>query len=465
MRLGVLSAEFLLVSASPIAAAELKVGVAEVDITSPPGYRMSGYFNERLNTGVHDPLKAKALYLEQGDVRAALVFCDLIGMPGEITAKARELAQQQADVPGANILIAATHSHTGPLFSGVLRDFFHKRAVEQKGADPAEVVDYSAELAKKLAAVVAAARSAAKPGELAAAVVEQQGLSFNRRFHMKDGTVVFNPGKLNPNVVRVAGPIDPQLGVLVARDAAAKQPLGVLTVFALHLDTVGGTEYSADYPFYLEREVRAKLGPNVVSMFGNGTCGDINHVDVTNDRPQKGQEEAERIGVQLAKTVEAALPNVKPLAIPILAVRSTQVAVPLQRYPPEQFAAAEANLPKVGTRELSFLEQVEACKIVAVHKRAVEVLPLEVQVFRLDGQTVLVGLPGEVFVELGLAIKQASPYPTTLIVELSNDNPHYVPTQKAFAEGSYETVNSIVQSGGGEMLVDAAVKLLKELQQ
>jgi len=186
---------------------------------------------------------------------------------------------------------------------------------------------------------------------------------------------------------------------------------------------------------------------------------------VTNDRPQKGQEEAERIGVALAKTVEAALPSVKPLADPTLAVRSTQVAVPLQRYSAEQFAAAEANLPKVGTRELSFLEQVEACKIVAVHKRAVEVLPLEVQVFRLDGQTAIVGLPGEVFVELGLAIKQASPFPTTMIVELSNDNPHYVPTQRAFAEGSYETVNSIVQSGGGEMLVDAAAKLLKELKQ
>jgi len=88
-----------------------------------------------------------------------------------------------------------------------------------------------------------------------------------------------------------------------------------------------------------------------------------------------------------------------------------------------------------------------------------------VQIFRLDPETAVVGLPGEVFVELGLAIKQASPFPVTMIVELSNDNPHYVPTQKAFAEGSYETVNSIVQSGGGEMLVDAAVKLLKELKQ
>jgi hypothetical protein len=464
MRCGVLCVVLLGLNVWAAAAAELKVGVAEIDITPPPGYRMSGYFSERLNTGIHDPLKAKALYLEQGDQRAALVFCDLIGMPGSVAQRARELAQAKAEVPGANILIAATHSHTGPLFHGTLREYFHQRAIEQSGADdPAESVEYPAVLAEKIAQVVAVARAAAKPGELAAGAVEQQGLSFNRRFHMQDGRVVFNPGKLNPNIVRVAGPIDPQLGVLLVRDAQ-QQPLGVLTAFALHLDTIGGTDYSADYPFYLERELRAKLGPGLVSMFGAGTCGDINHVDVTNDRPQKGQAEAERIGVELAKTVSAALPGLHPLAGPALAVRSVKVDVPLQRYLPEQIAAAQANLAKVGTKELSFLEQVEACKIVAIRLRGVEVLPLEVQVFRLSPDVAVVALPGEVFVELGLAIKQASPFPVTMIVELSNDNPHYVPTQKAFAEGSYETVNSIIQSGGGEMLADAAVKLLKELK-
>ena len=465
MRRSVLGVFLALANVWAAAAAELQVGVAEVDVTAPPGYRMSGYFNERLNTGVHDPLKAKALYLEQGDQKAALVFCDLIGMPATVTQRARELAQAQAGLPGGNILVAATHSHTGPLFYGPLREYFHDRAVKLTGSDSAESVDYSALLAEKLAAAIVAAMTAAKPGELLAGAVEQQGLSFNRRCHMKDGSVVFNPGKLNPNIVRVAGPIDPQLGVLLARDAAQHQPLGILTVFALHLDTVGGTEYSADYPFYLERDLRAKFGAGLISMFGNGTCGDINHIDVTNDRLQKGQPEAERIGTALARTVETALPGLKPISLPALAVRSVKVDVPLQRYDPSQVETARGNMPKVGTRELSFLEQVEACKIVAIQQRGVDVLPLEVQVFRLSPEAALVALPGEVFVELGLAIKAASPFPLTMVVELSNDNPHYVPTQKAFAEGSYETVNSIVQSGGGEMLVDAAVKLLRELKQ
>ena len=73
------------------------------------------------------------------------------------------------------------------------------------------------------------------------------------------------------------------------------------------------------------------------------------------------------------------------------------------------------------------------------------------------------GLPGEVFVDLGLAIKRASPFKTTLVIELCQDAPGYIPTKKAFAEGSYETVNSRVAPGGGEKMVETAIRLLKEL--
>ena len=118
---------------------------------------------------------------------------------------------------------------------------------------------------------------------------------------------------------------------------------------------------------------------------------------------------------------------------------------------------------KVGTRELPFLKQVEAYKIMALQLLDGPTLAMEVQVFRLSDDVAIVGLPGEVFVELGLAIKRASPFKTTMVIELCNDAPGYVPTEKAFTEGSYETVNSRVQSGGGEMLVEAAGRLLKEL--
>ena len=233
-------------------AEELSAGVAVVDITPPVGYRLSGYFVERRSTGTHDPLLAKAIYFRQGETQAALVFCDLIGISRSVSQSARKLAAEQSGVPAENILIAATHSHTGPLYGGVLRDHFHAKAIAAHGTDDAEAVNYPEVLAKKLADAIAGAKNGATPATLAAGYAEQQGLSFNRRFHMKDGSVVFNPGKLNPNIVRVCGPIDPEVGLVLVKNAKG-DPLAAMTTFALHLDTVGGTEHSGDFPSYLAR--------------------------------------------------------------------------------------------------------------------------------------------------------------------------------------------------------------------
>jgi hypothetical protein len=445
-------------------AAEFLAGVAVVDITPPPAYRMSGYFNERLNTGTHDPLEAKALVLRQGEAQAALVFCDLIGISPGVSASAREKAAAKTGIPAAAILIHGTHSHTGPLYDGALRQHFHDIAVEKFGKDPQEVVDYPAHLVERIVEAIAQAHTGARPVSVHSGVALQRGLSFNRRFHMKNGTVVFNPGKLNPEIVKPAGPIDPDLSMVFFKTPDGKQNLAGLAVFALHLDTVGGTEYSADYPFYLERTLRQSLGNEFVSLFGNGTCGDINHIDVTHNRPQKGHDEAGRIGNALAETVRAELPGLKPAAAPMLAVKNAVVDVPLQQYTPGEIAQAKRDIFKVGTNQSSFLEQVKAVKIVNLQMRPAPTAPLEVQVFRIADDLAIVGLPGEVFVDLGLAIKRGSPFAKTLVVELCNDVPAYIPTKKAFAEGSYETVNSLVAPGGGELLVEAALRLLKELK-
>jgi len=446
-------------------AAEMEAAVAVMDITPPVGYRMAGYFSERLNTGTHDPLMAKAIVLRQGDQQAALVFCDLIGLPAELTGPVRRAAEEKTGIPAANIMIAATHAHTGPLFFGTLRRHFHEQATAKGGTDPHEKQDYSAQLAGKLVEVIATAKAAVKPVKLQAAIAKQQGLSFNRRFHMKDGSVRFNPGKLNPDIVRPAGPIDPDVGILLVRSAAGDRPLASLCVFALHLDTVGGAEYSADYPYFLEQSLRQKLGERFVSLFGNGTCGDINHVDVSHNRRQQGQEEAKRIGETLAATVQGGSASLKDLKGPSLAVRSEVVEAPLQQPTAEDIAWAEEAINKVGTKDLSFLDQVKAYKIKSLRSRGAKTLPMTVQAFRLGEDMAIVALPGEVFVDLGLAIKRASPFAVTLVVELANDSPSYVPTRKAFAEGSYETVNSRVQPGGGEMLVEAAGRLLKQLKE
>jgi neutral ceramidase len=440
--------------------AQLTAGLAVADITPPIGYRMSGYFNERLSTGTLNPLHAKAIVLRQGDASAAMVFCDIIGMSLDVSSRARRLAAERTGIPESNILIAATHSHTGPLYFGALRKHFHDTAVAEHGDDPCEKVDYAEELVGKLVGAITQANTAAKPVLLAAGSTDQQGLSFNRRFHMKDGTVRFNPGVLNPDIVGAAGPIDPEVGMVFFRDADGDCPIAAIINFALHLDTIGGTNYAADYPYYLEQLLREKYGDKFVLLFGTGTCGDINHIDVT----KKERLQTDYIGRSLAETVNAKKESLKIIPEPLLGVVTGIVEAPLQQFGPDKVAWARENIKKVGTKELSFLEQVEAYKILAIQMRRSRTIPLEVQVFRLSRDVAVVGLPGEVFVDLGLAIKQASPFATTLVIELCQDAPGYIPTKKAFAEGSYETVNSRVAPGGGEMIAEAAIRLLKELR-
>ena len=447
----------LVLSAVTVAAqdAPLQVGLAEIDITPPVGYRMDGYFTERLATGQRDPLKAKALVFQQGATRAAIVVCDLLGMPLSMSRDVRALAAKRTGIPASNIAIAATHTHTGPLFAGERARVFSEQAAAKFGKDPLAAVKYPEELRDKLVEVIAAASARVSPAGMELLVTAEDRISFNRRFHMKDGTVRFNPGVQNPEIVRPAGPIDPALPfVMFKKDG---KPVGSLTVFALHLDTVGGTEYSADYPGQLAAELGREFGDGFISVFGTGTCGDINHIDVSGRR----RYDARLLGRQLGIDILSARSRT-PLDRPTLAVASTRLSLPLRSVSSAQAAQAKANMAKVGTSELPFLAQVETVTTLDLLRRGAT-LDAEVQVVRLHPDIAIVLLPGEVFVDLGLAIKLGSPFAHTLVIELSNDNPAYLPTEKAFKEGSYETVNSRIAPGGGERLVEAAIQLLKEL--
>ena len=450
-----------LLSATAVAWSDpLRAGIGLADITPPIPYRMSGYFSERLSTATKDPLFAKAIVFRQDGAACAVVFCDIIGMSPQVTKAARERASQATGIPAANIVIAATHSHTGPLYFGALRAHFHDRAIQQVGRDPYETVDYPALLVERLVDSIAQADARLQPVEIKSGYADERRLSFNRRFHMRDGSVRFNPGQQNPDIVRVAGPTDPQVGTVTLARPGTPKPFAVLVSFALHLDTVGGTEYSADYPKYLQDGLRTEFGPDFSCLFGTGTCGDINHIDVST----KGRRGAQEIGSMLAATVSEKI-NSGTLATAegSLAVRTGQVVVPLQEYSPAEIDEARRHMDLIGTRELAFLDQVKAFKIMALQLREGKTMPIEVQALRLNDETAIVCLPGEVFVELGIAIKAASPFRHTLLVELANDAPGYIPTRKAFAEGSYETVNSRVAAGGGEAMVELASRLLSEL--
>jgi hypothetical protein len=425
---------------------------------------MAGYFDERLATGVHDPLKAKAIVIEQGRERLALVFCDLVGVSLNVTTNARAQASRQTGIRVSQIVIGATHSHTGPLFDDVRRDYFHATAVAKFGTDPQEKIYYPAFLTEQLVKVIAAAQANLRPAELAAGMTKQEGLTFNRRYWMKSGKVAFNPGLLNPNIVRPAGPTDPEVGMVLLRDAETKRPFAGLTVFAMHSDTVGGTEFSADYEYYLQETLRREFGPEYISAFGAGTCGDLNHIDVSRQAALKGFAMSEHLGNTLGQAVLNAAPALAAISRPSLTVRSRTIQAALQKVTPEEVADARSKLDRMADPKEDFMAKVVATKRLDLAGRP-PTCPMEVQVFRLDDQTAIVCLPAEIFVELGLAIKQASPFKRTLVISICNDRPSYVPTEKAFREGSYEITNSRVEPGTGEKLVETALELLRESKQ
>jgi hypothetical protein len=434
----------------------VQAGLAEVEITPPIGYRMDGYFTERLSTGVKDPLKAKALVFQQGDTKTALVVCDLLGVPQTLTQEVRARAAARTGIPASNIAVTATHTHTGPLFSGERARIFSDHATAKYGSDPLARINYVEMLRDRLVEVIVAANADVSPATLEFAPAREDRVSFNRRYHLNDGTVATNPGISNPKIVGPAGPIDPDLPFLLI--SKEKTPVGSLTVFAMHLDTVGGTEYSADYAGQLTTALRREFGDKFISVFGTGTCGNINHIDVSGAR----RYSARLIGEQLAVSVLSVRQR-EPVVNVALGAASARLSLPRRQVSDAQVAAARANAPKIGTSDLPFLTQVETVTTLDLSSRG-PMLEAEVQVVRLNRDMAIVLLPGEIFVELGLAIKQASPFKHTLVIELSNDNPAYIPTASAFREGGYEPVNSRIEPGGGEQLVAEALRLLKTLQ-
>ena len=456
--------------------APLCIGLAETEITPPEGFPMAGYYHARQATGTRDPLKAKAIVFCGDGQRAALVACDLTGISADLTAEVRRVAGAQTAIPAAHIVLTATHSHTAPDY---YRDLY-----EYLGESREDNARYAARLVGGIVDAIVRAEAALEPVAVSAGTVRQQTpISFNRRFVMTPATRRSGRRLHNGDVGRPAGPIAPAGARLRVGAAKDDRPLGVFTNFALHLDTVGGTLWSGDYPFYVEQSLRESLGPELISVFGNGCCGDINHADPT----AKTVNKTEFIGQSLAKTVQAGLADLVRVEQPTLRVRTAQVALPLQPVTEDEVARAMPLVARARKGErVEFFELVRAYKALVLDQLRNrpsyapdnqlvglglsrvwagigEHVPVEVQVIALGQDVAIVCLSGEVFVDLGLAIKRASPFRNTMLVELSNCvEMIYIAPRVAYAVGSYEVTNSLVQPGAGELLAETAVRLLRE---
>jgi hypothetical protein len=230
------------------------------------------------------------------------------------------------------------------------------------------------------------------------------------------------------------------------------------------LDTVGGMDFSADYPFALSEVLGQVKGP-MVTMFTMGTSGNINHIDVTNKQPQKGHGEAARIGTVLAGEVIKTYTRLKPAA-GTLRSATTQVELALPSVSEADVAQAQVVAKQVTSGPApKFIDTVNAFKVLDVAERKGKPWSAEVQVIALGQNLAWVALPGEVFVELGQQIKRASPFKHTIVVELAHGPITYFPNDAAFPQGAYEVVTSRGARGSGERLAEAAITQLKAAYQ
>jgi neutral ceramidase len=431
------------------------IGRGAVKITPPVGTPMGGGFYIQVSTGVHDDLYCKALAFAGGGLKAAIVSCDVESLHRPTVETARALIERRTGIPGRNVILTATHSHSGPEMTPMVID----GATGEAGR---LIRDFHADLPGKIAEAVRLAESNLIPTRVWTGAGHEDSVSFNRRFLLKNGNVQMNPGQLNPEIVRAMGPIDPSVSV-VYFDTPDGKPLATAVNFALHATTFGELDFSADYPGVLAARLGEAKGPEMLTLFTNGCAGNINQVDVTSRHHPFGPGESARVGTILAAAVLKTYKQMDAAGTGPLQVRSEMVSLPPLSYSEAEVKKARQVVELSRKQELDFLDLVQANRILNVMEtHSGKPIQAEVQVIALGDKVAWVGLPGEAFVELGLAIKLASPFRLTLVSELANGMLDYLPDRKAYEEGGYEVTTARCAEGCGETLVDAARRLLVE---
>jgi hypothetical protein len=421
-------------------------------ITPPLGVSMAGYYHDRRANDVLDDLYARALVLSGQTTSAALVICDLIGLKREMTAPIRAQIERRTGIPAAHVLICCTHTHTGPITA----------PWPEAGMYPHPA--YLDVLALKIADAVQLAHQRRQPAALHVGRGHVEGIAFNRRWWMRDGTLRTNPLFQSPDLVRPAGPIDPELGMWMVRDAA-DAPLAMVNIYALHPDQVGGTALCADYGGAEARLLQQFLGVDCAVLCPNGTCGDINHFDFSKPRQHNvGLHVHQRSGHALAGEAITQLPNLHAVEDATVRAGRRTIQAALRLPGDDEVAWAERAVSgEMHGFDAGGLAVVKAHRILELRRAGSSTIPAEVSALAVGGKTALVGLPGEIFCELGLAIKERSPFSHTFVAELCNDAIGYVPTCKAYDEGGYEATSTPFVPGTGEQMVETALVLLDDL--
>jgi len=408
------------------------VGAGMADITPPLEVGTLGSSTARLwkpFEGVRLPLHARAVMIQKGDRRIAVVALELLGLASEAVGgmnefKKRIAAESGHAVTPENLVLACIHSHSAPE-TLAMSDLPQTEPFRQ----------WIGFLAQRIGSAIQSAAGSMRPCNLLVGCQSAPGLATYRRIMTNRG--ILQPHSIRPTdiVIGPEGPADDSVHIAAFVDQSGR-PVAALVNATAHpvYEMVPHRRVSPDYPGEMSIELERRH-PGLVALFLQGAAGNINSVGIS--VAGQGAAEARQHGQRLADVVDKALGGLRPVGGDELALCWRTVNLP--RHTASGQPAAEPVSITIGAARI--------------------------------GNAAFVFLPGEPFIEIALAIRKASPVSFMQVVGYAEAYIGYIPTDLAFDNGGYECDPAFrwpwvtrVGRGSEPIIRQEALKLLRAVR-
>lgn len=415
-----------------------RAGAARVDAT--PQHLpvvVNGSMIERLVEEVNDPLHVRAVVMDDGITKIAIVLVDNCMMPRELLDKAKEMAMEETGISTEKILVSATHCHSAPSVIAVLGSGVDSR--------------YVAFLPGQIAKAIAQATANLQPAQIGFAMGRDEINVATRRWLMKEGVAPKNqfggtrndrarmhPGYNNPDAIRETGLEDPDIPVISLQTKEGKQ-IAFMSAYSMHY--AGAPNISADYFGLFAGIIEEKLASGdeerpTVAMIANGTSGDTWLADYKRSERRKFDRFTVADDVSAAALKAFATIEYHPWLPLSMVEKELEVAV---RFPTKDEVedAQKFVSPWAATRKPKTTEEVYAMETLILSKMP-KTRKITLQAIKI-GTLGIGAIPNEVFAETGLNIKKYSPFDMTYTISLANGAFGYIAPPEQHALGGYTT--------------------------
>jgi len=432
----------------------MEAGVCKDIITPPIGTSLAGYAFEKLpSIGIHDQLWVRTVVMEEGSTRVALAVCDIIGFDGYLIDKVKGYVLERINIPKENIVVVATHTHAGPvgLFGFQENDGIMSHVIgPYVGFKPDEcLIDI---IARKIAGAFLHAT--------------------NNMRHVTAGTLTGYIDEIGKNRIDPRGTNDPEVTVTLLQSGSG--PLCILYSYACH-PTVLHQEnryISADFPGFSNTQLESIT--SALPVYMTGAAGDIS---TRYTRREKSFDEVKRFGSILAGETIKILNVISPEEVRDLILLSKKVKLPVKKLPPrehilENLKDAQDHLERIRGQNATPAEvktaetHVEGLKIAldlieGGGLNRLDQIEIELKLLRI-GNTAFLFIPGEMFVQIGKAMKAYALSKNYFLHVCCYANGYigYIPTGEAFKNRDYESLVAIIDEKTEQVLLNATKELL-----